>query len=124
MRLDAVSYCCGIRAIGLLRPWKYVLELLLDAHLDLGQESVAVIHTAMTNLKYIEAAGDDTCKKAMELFNMSQVYKIPMQVKTLDILLAVACKHGTLDFVQDILSMYKKFQLTPSIVTYNTLLSR
>ena len=51
--MDAVAYSCAIRAVGSLQQsLRHVIEILDDAFLHIGNRSLSVAHTAMTNCKY------------------------------------------------------------------------
>lgn len=51
--MDAVAYSCAIRAAGSLQQsLRHDLEILDDAFSHIGNRSLSVAHTAMTNCKY------------------------------------------------------------------------
>lgn len=54
LSLDAVAFTCAVRAAGLSRrPLPFVLQLLDEAHAAVGNQSLSVVHTAMTTYKFV-----------------------------------------------------------------------
>ncbi len=130
---DVVMYNNAVRAASFARPWNYTLYLLEQARLQtqkpspvlLWSQLPAIINTAMTNLKYFKLRRDDVVmNRANDLLDWMLAKSLTPTAQTLDILLAVACKHGNSWDCSNVLKLMQQHSLLPTLFTFNTLLDR
>lgn len=131
VRLDAIAYSGGVRAAGFCRPWEYHLQLLNKAHEKFPNKKdvLEIVHTAMTNEKYrppVSALSPlvSSMERVRTLVAWLKDREIPVNSKTIDILLAVACVHGTPADRDYAMNLMGSLQLKPTLYTFNTLLDR
>ena len=127
LELDEISYSCVARAYGHLLHWNETLRLLDDAYVVLSDRVLHVVHASMTNLKYGKfkyMPAQDVLQLLDTLFNWMFENDVPRSSKTMDIALAVICKHGKQYQVQNFLLLMNKNSVFPTRFTFNTLLHR
>lgn len=125
LNIDAVTYICAIRATGFINSWRETIEILNEAYEELGDDVLHVTHTAMINLKYETSVSSlQTMVKLHQLIQWLKSHNIAFNSKTMDIILAVSCIHGSIEDIKFCLSEQYLLGLKPTLFTYNTLLHR
>eukprot|EP01038_Epipyxis_sp_PR26KG_P010147 gene10147-13650_t len=132
VNMDLISFICGVRAAGHCRSFSYQLDLLNQALVLFGPKCEKVVHSAMTTLKYVdyslynhdEGKINSPVGKSLSFFRWMLQNNISPTSQTMDILLAVACKHGSAEDCEHVLKLINQYGLKPTEFTFNTLLDR
>ena len=125
--LDTKCYVNSVRAAGHARPWESIIDMLDGAYEILGDKVLTVVHSALTNLKYVEkgpVVSPLSVEHAFALLQWLDEKGIRPCSHTLDIILAVACTHGSVEDAEQVLQTLANLGLKPTQYTYNTVLDR
>ena len=125
--LDSVTYVCYIRAAaGIRTSWGEIMGILDEAHGLTGGDMLDVVHSAMTNLKYMNDNNDPMkpLDKLRALFDWLDSHDIDPVPKTMDVAFAVTCTHGSIGDMKAMLQQFSSVGIEPTDFTFNTLLNR
>ncbi len=126
-KLDTKFYVNSVRAAGHARPWESIIDILDSAYKLLGDKVLTVVHSALTNLKYTEkgpVGSPMSVEHAFALLQWLDEKGVRPCSHTLDIILAVACTHGSVEDAEQVLQTLANLGLEPTQYTYNTVLDR
>lgn len=104
--------------------------MLDEARIALGSDGsvIDVVNTAITNIYYMGNNNNsdrsrEFMDKAIMLLDWCVAHSILIIPQTIDVLILVACKHGDDDDINNIINIMIDNKLTPTDVTFNTLLN-
>jgi hypothetical protein len=112
-----------------VRTWSYTLDLLERAHDQHGPgQMLIIVHQALTNCRYLFPSASHSRRtllsQAWEIYDWMEEKGITPCQQTMDILLAVACKHGNKADIEYALQCMTKKGHALTLFSVNTLLDR
>lgn len=117
----------AVRAASSTRPWAYTLQLLDEAHSLHAKDPkmITVVYNALSSLKHQFQQNDALFfPMTLDVVKWMDAKGIAVDDQSMGTVLAVACKHGNLTSIEEVLGMMKERSIKPSLVTLNTILNQ